>query len=88
LVKRVGVTGAHLLRTETPAVALTREQQIRGGDSVADWISMISGYDADVLQDVHGSILVPEVLQKNGADGLVVLSTPYRLVHVMTPQDV
>jgi hypothetical protein len=86
LVKRVGVTGAHLLRTETPKAALTREQQIRGRDAVADWIVMISGYDADLLQDVHGGTLAPDALRKNGADDLL-LSAPYRLVHVMTPQD-
>ena len=87
LVKRVGVTGAHLLRTETPKAGLTREQQIRGVDAVADWIVMISGYDADVLQDVYGGPLAREALRKNGADGFVP-SAPYRLVHVMTPQDV
>ena len=87
LANRAGVTGAHLLRTETPQAALTREQQIRGGDAVADWIVMVSGYDVQALQDVCGGILAPEALRKSGGDGLL-LSAPYRLVHVMTPQDV
>jgi hypothetical protein len=45
-----GVTGAHLLQTQTPAVSMTREQKIRGGDAVADWIVLVSGYDLQVLR--------------------------------------
>lgn len=40
-----GLTGAHLLQTQTPAAAMTTEQQIRGGDAAADSIMLVTGYD-------------------------------------------
>ena len=47
-----GLSGAHLLLTETPAqLPQTAEQQIRGADKVADWVVVIGGYDADALHD-------------------------------------
>jgi hypothetical protein len=49
LPERPGLTGAHLLRTETPKLAETTEQRIRGGDAAADWILLISGYSAEAL---------------------------------------
>ncbi|MBN9529192.1 MAG: hypothetical protein J0H82_23480 [Alphaproteobacteria bacterium] len=49
---RPGLTGAHLLRTETPDLAPTTEQRIRGGDAVADWIILLSGYDHDAVAAV------------------------------------
>ncbi len=49
---RPGLTAAHLLRTETPDLAETTEQRIRGGDAVADWIVLLSGYDADAVDGV------------------------------------
>lgn len=45
-----GLTGGHLLRTDTPAMAQTSEQRIRGGDAVADWIVVASGYDSTILR--------------------------------------
>jgi hypothetical protein len=47
---RPGVTGAHLLRHETPAIATTTEQKIRGGDRTADWVLLVCGYDAVTLR--------------------------------------
>jgi hypothetical protein len=38
-----GITGAHLLETDTPKADLTEEQKIRGGDAVADWIVLLAG---------------------------------------------
>jgi hypothetical protein len=47
---RAGLTGIHLLKTQTPAgQALTTEQAIRGGDAVADWILLANGYDPDAV---------------------------------------
>jgi hypothetical protein len=54
LPQRPGVTGAHLLKTETPPLMSTTEQRIRGGDAVADWIVLLSGYDAHVLEQIAG----------------------------------
>jgi hypothetical protein len=47
LASKPGLTGAHLLLTDTPKTsAPTTEQQIRGTDGAADWIVLLSGYDA------------------------------------------
>ncbi|AWN45200.1 hypothetical protein DK419_01690 [Methylobacterium terrae] len=63
LASEPGLTGAHLLVTDTPrARAPTREQEIRGGDRTADWVVLVSGYDparvqACVTQHVSASTL-------------------------------
>jgi hypothetical protein len=49
---RAGLTGGHLLRTETPAIARTTEQNIRGSDGVADWIVLVSAYDTQALHEL------------------------------------
>jgi hypothetical protein len=49
---RPGLTGAHLLNTDTPAgIAPTKEQTIRGADSAADWITLLTGYDSTALEN-------------------------------------
>ncbi len=64
---RPGLTGAHLLFTQTPDAALTQEQQIRGGDAVADWIVLVSGYDATALSGLADADLGTGVLTGVGA---------------------
>ena len=49
LVTRPGLSGAHLLQHVAPALAQTTEQKIRGGDAAADWIVVVTGYDAAAL---------------------------------------
>lgn len=49
LVTQPGLAGAHLLRHETPAIAQTTEQKIRGGDQMADWVLVAIGYEAAAL---------------------------------------
>jgi hypothetical protein len=85
--RRAGVTGAHLLHTQTPAAASTTEQKIRGGaDKVADWIVLAGGYDAPALLDLAANELSPAALTEAGA-----LPGPtadlYTLAYTMTPQD-
>lgn len=87
LPERFGVTGAHLLRTETPQAAPTTEQQIRGGDAVADWIILVSGHNLAALRTVCSVVLDQGVLEEYGA-AATVHGEPYRLVHAMVPQDV
>ena len=87
LLLQPGITGAHLLRTETPTAAPTKEQQIRGGDAVADWILLISGHNAEKLQEVCAGALGPDALRASGA-AQSETGEPFRLVHVMTSQDV
>ena len=71
---RPGVTGAHLLCTDTPAVAPTTEQKIRGdADRVADWIFIANGYDAQALRSRVESELSTAALQHTGvvADAII-----------------
>lgn len=56
--EKPGLTGGHLLRTETPTLAPTAEQKIRGGkDVTADWIVLLTGYEADALRGFATSAL-------------------------------
>lgn len=64
---RPGTTGAHLLQTQTPDIAATTEQKIRGGDQAADWIYLVSGYDSRALEASLDSVLAPAALQAHGA---------------------
>ncbi len=79
-----GLAGAHLLRTETPGAAPTTEQRIRGGaDAVADWILLLSGYEAAAVTQALEIRLGPDALAAAGAApgqqrGL------YRLRHALT----
>jgi hypothetical protein len=49
---RAGLVGAHLLRHEPPAIDVTTEQKIRGGDSHADWVLVLTGYEPAALEKV------------------------------------
>jgi hypothetical protein len=69
-----GIVGAHMLHTQTPAVAQTTEQKIRGSDAVADWIVLATGYDATLLEAVARSFPAAR-------------ADLFRLSHTMTPAD-
>jgi heme-degrading monooxygenase HmoA len=74
-VTQPGVVGAHLLRHDAPAIATTTEQQIRGGDRVADWILVVTGYDGAALDALAAGEAGPAGLAALGAqDG----ATPAR----------
>jgi hypothetical protein len=65
---RAGLGGAHLLRTDTPAIAPTTEQKIRGNaDRSADWVFVVCGYDLQVLQALREEALAPASLSALGA---------------------
>src|SRR5688572_14688652 len=49
LPQRKGLVAAHLLVAQPPPSAQTTEQKIRGGDSSADWVLLIGGYDDDAV---------------------------------------
>lgn len=51
-----GMTGGHLLRTDTPSIAMTREQAIRGGDQAADWIVLLGGCNEQALRAAAGGL--------------------------------
>lgn len=63
-----GLAGAHLLQTDTPAIAATTEQRIRGlADRAADWIFIATGYDAQALRRLAEGALSAAALQQAGA---------------------
>lgn len=87
LSRRPGVTGAHLLHTQTPQAASTAEQKIRGNaDGVADWIMLVSGYDELVLRQLAGAELAAAALAAAGAQPALTTAL-YRLAYTMTPAD-
>ncbi len=84
-VDKPGLTGAHLLVTDTPKTSSpTAEQQIRGSDSTADWIVLLSGYDGEALQRA-----VTEEFSSLHAAGAGEKTTVgrYNLAFTMTPLD-
>ncbi len=64
---RPGLTGAHLLRHETPPIAQTTEQKIRGSDQVADWVFVVLGYDPGALDALASTELAKSSLATSGA---------------------
>jgi hypothetical protein len=87
LASKSGLTGAHLLLTDTPKTsAPTTEQQIRGSDGAADWIVLLSGYDPEILQEVVSNRFSAPTLHLAGAQEKSTTGR-YRLAFTMTPQD-
>lgn len=73
---RPGLTGARLLRTDTPAIAATTEQAIRGhADRAADWILIANGYDAQTLRQLTLDELSPDALHGAGAASGAIIGT-------------
>ncbi|WP_314944768.1 hypothetical protein [Bradyrhizobium cosmicum] len=88
LASQPGLTGAHLLLTDTPRTSSpTTEQQIRGKDGAADWIVLLSGYDPEIIEAAIASPLSPSSLGALGAQDNPMIGR-YRLGFTMTPQDV
>lgn len=83
-----GLAGLHLLRHETPAIAQTTEQKLRGaGDQYANWVLLACGYDAAVLAALADTALSGTRLAELGAapgstHGL------YTLAYCAVPTDV
>jgi len=67
IAKKPGIASGHLLRTETPALAQTTEQKIRGGDAAADWIFLAAGYEREALEDLARNELGDAALVRAGA---------------------
>jgi hypothetical protein len=88
LTQKPGLTGAHLLLTDTPRMSSpTTEQQIRGKDGAADWIMLLSGYDADEVEQVIADRLSPAVLGSLSTRDNPTIGR-YELAFTMTSQDV
>ncbi|TWO68444.1 hypothetical protein FN976_22705 [Caenimonas sedimenti] len=84
---RPGLTGAHLLRHEAPAIAVTTEQKIRGGDQFADWVLVVPGYDLHALRNLaEAELSGPSLVGLGAAPSLV--HGLYALSHSAVPADV
>jgi hypothetical protein len=89
LPSQAGLTGVHLLEHETPPIAATTEQMLRGhADRAADWVLVVCGYDEAALRglgDEHGE-LGDAALAAHGA-----APQPFRglytLAHTAMPPD-
>ena len=87
LVSRAGLIGAHLLRHQAPAVALTTEQEIRvATDRVADWVFVVCGYDLTTLKDLATCGLVDALSHAGSVPGHVV--GLYSVSHSATSVDI
>ena len=87
LVTRPGLIGAHLLRHQTPDVALTTEQKMRRAtDQAADWVFTVCGYDLASLADLATSSLADSLsnvwVTGDHASGL------YSISHSATAEDI
>ena len=86
LENRPGLTGAHLLRHETPAIAQTTEQKIRATpDQVADYVLLVTAYDADALRAFEAELMADEVMLAMGTGALRGL---YSLSHSAVASDI
>lgn len=63
-----GLSGAHFLQTDAPAIAATTEQALRGhADAAADWIFVVNGYEPAALRSLAGTALSAASLEAAGA---------------------
>jgi hypothetical protein len=82
-----GLTGAHLLVTDTPQTSSpTAEQRIRGADAAADWIVLLSGYEGEAVEQAASAKLSAAELVRIGAQEKMIAGR-YRLGYAMTAQD-
>jgi len=87
LAARAGLTGAHLLQTQTPpGQTATAEQKIRGGDAAADWILLAGGYDPIAVAALLESELQEQALVGQGASHGQIAGM-YRLSFSLTNKD-
>jgi hypothetical protein len=76
------------LRHQSPLVAETTEQRIRNSaDRVADWVFVVFGYEAHVVQSLVDADLSSAALQASGAAESS-LSGLYTLSHSASHHDV
>ncbi|MGE4242252.1 hypothetical protein [Ramlibacter sp.] len=84
---RPGVGGAHLLKHSPPQIAATAEQKIRGNDSYADWVLVITGYEFAALEELAGGELGAAALEALGASAGA-LHGRYQLAYAAVPADI
>jgi hypothetical protein len=88
LAKRPGTVAGHLLETQTPKIAATTEQKIRGlADAVADWIFVACGYDRAALEHLAQAELGDGALIEAGARAGAIRGL-YNLSHTNAAGDI
>ncbi len=84
---RAGLGGAHLLRHSPPPIAVTAEQKLRGRDTFADWVLMVTGYESEALDALaRGELGAPALQALGAAPGSQ--HGRYQLSYAATPVDV
>lgn len=85
-VNQPGGVAFHVLRTETPQAASTKEQQIRGGkDKAADWVVVAVAYAASALDALQQEAL-GEGIERHGAQPGA-LAGRYQLAYAASAHD-
>ncbi len=69
LPSRKGIGSVHLFE-QAVAPPMTQEQSIRGADAGIDWAIFATGYDADALAALSGTVLDAPRLAEQGATGV------------------
>lgn len=85
---RKGLVAAHLLRDAARSQgAPTTEQKIRGSDTVADWIVLVNGYDANAVRTLAIEELNDAAMAAHGAvPGSI--ARVYSLAYLLTAADI
>jgi hypothetical protein len=88
LVERPGVLGTHLVEGERSTSGTeTVEKRLRGGENeFVDWVTLVGGYDAEVLASLRSDPFSEAALAGHGAASSRVRGV-YRLVHCVTEAD-
>ena len=76
LSKRRGLVGASVLRAERQPSAKTTEQEIRGGDRTADWVLLVSGHDAGVVELAGNEVRAALAARKCNVDPAALVYAP------------
>jgi hypothetical protein len=85
-VSQPGGVAFHVLRTETPQAASTKEQQIRGGkDKAADWIVVALAYEASALNALQRDALGKDIEHHGVLPGA--LPGRYQLAYAASAND-
>lgn len=85
--KSPGGVAFHVLRTETPKLSATKEQQIRGGnDAAADWIVIALGYDMGTLENLQRNELGGQMVELQDL-ALGAIANIYQLAYAVAASD-
>jgi hypothetical protein len=85
-VSQPGGVAFHVLRTETPQAASTKEQQIRGGeDKAADWVVIATAYETSALEALQRNEFAEDIERHGALPGA--LAGRYQLAYAASAND-